>query len=531
MTVLVILLWFRITQMEIKLKDIKLSLEESKTDDMILQASNLRDKLGRDVYRPRYHFMPPWGWMNDINGTIFWKGRYHVFYQHIPWGGVYSAMRWGHASSVDLLHWVHHPIALTPSDDGYDKKGCWSGGAFVNKKGIPTVIYHGEPGGLCIASSEDDMLVNWTKHPDNPVVSMIEVFGKGYEDTNYALDPCAWVEGNNYYALVGNYVPGVDGDSTNLFQSQDLVNWENAGPFYRSKRQWTEPDEDCAVPDFFPLGDKHMLLFGSHLLGSQYYLGKLRNNHFYPESHSRLNWPWGTIGGPRSMLDSKGRRVYFDWIREFRGRDREMASGWSGVMTLPRLLSLAENGTLLINPAPEVETLRMNHRSHNNIQLEAGSEVDVKDVQGDCLELAVDIDIQGVNEVGVKVFSSPDGSEYTTISYDIQQGNLTVDVSNSSLDDDICFLPFRGDQSPDRLPEDARTIQAQNAPLDLIRGELLSLRIFLDRSVLEVFANGRQCITQRVYPSCPESLAVFFFSLGGRANIESLHAWDLAPTY
>ena len=130
------------------------------------------------------------------------------------------------------------------------------------------------------------------------------------------------------------------------------------------------------------------------------------------------------------MLDSKGRRVYFDWIREFRGQDREMASGWSGVMTLPRLLSLAENGTLLINPAPEVETLRMNHRSHNNIQLEAGSEVDVKDVQGDCLELAVDIDIQGVNEVGVKVFSSPDGSEYTTISYDIQQGNLIVDVSN-----------------------------------------------------------------------------------------------------
>ena len=77
------------------------------------------------------------------------------------------------------------------------------------------------------------MLVHWTKHPENPVVSMVEVFGNGYENTNYALDPCAWVEGDTYYALVGNYVPGVEGDGTNLFRSQDLVNWENVGPFYR----------------------------------------------------------------------------------------------------------------------------------------------------------------------------------------------------------------------------------------------------------------------------------------------------------
>ena len=513
------------------MKEIELTPEASETDDLIRHTSEFRDKLRSDVHRPRYHFMAPWGWMNDINGAIFWKGRYHVFYQHLSWGGIYSAMRWGHASSVDLLHWVHHPIALTPSDDGYDKKGCWSGGAFVSKDGVPTVIYHGEPGGLCIASSEDDMLAHWTKHPENPVVSTVEVFGNGYEDTNYALDPCAWVEGDTYYALVGNYVPGVEGDGTNLFRSQDFVNWEKVGPFYRSKRQWTEPDEDCAVPDFFPLGDKHMLLFASHLLGTQYYLGKLQDNQFYPELHSRLNWPWGTIGGPRSLLDGNGRRIYFDWIREFRGRDREIASGWSGVMTLPRVLSLAENGTLLINPAPEIEMLRMNHRSHRNIQLDADSEVYVKDVQGDCLELAVEIKPQGAKKVGVKVRSSFDGAEYTTVVYDAQSGNLMVDVSHSSLDDSICFTPFRGDQSSKRLPEKARTLQAQEAPLDLARGEPLSLRLFLDRSVLEVFANGRQCITQRIYPHRPESVGVLFFSLGGSANIESLQAWDLASTY
>ena len=227
-----------------------MTAEIESTDDLIRSARELQEKFWDDPQRPRYHFMAPWGWMNDINGAIFWKGWYHVFYQHLSWGGVYRAMHWGHASSVDLVHWVHHAIALTPSEDGYDRNGCWSGGAFVTREGVPAVIYHGEPGGACIATAEDDMLVRWTKHRANPIVPMTEVFGNG-EDRNSALDPCAWAEGDTYNALIGNFVPGVESDGTNLFRSRDLVHWEKIGPFYRSDRRWTEAEEDCAVPDFF----------------------------------------------------------------------------------------------------------------------------------------------------------------------------------------------------------------------------------------------------------------------------------------
>ncbi len=62
--------------------------------------------------------MPPAGWMNDINGAIFWKGLYHIFYQHNPDGAYWHWMQWGLASSIDLVHWVHHPIALTPRPAG-----------------------------------------------------------------------------------------------------------------------------------------------------------------------------------------------------------------------------------------------------------------------------------------------------------------------------------------------------------------------------------------------------------------------------
>ncbi|MDE2994105.1 MAG: glycoside hydrolase family 32 protein, partial [Chloroflexota bacterium] len=129
-----------------------------------------------DPHRPRYHFLPPSGWMNDPNGLIQWEGRYHLFYQYSPeFGDVPDSHRaatlkhWGHAVSDDLVHWEHWPVALTPTPGGPDKDGCYSGCA-VDNHGVPTLVYTGVfPQCACIATS-DDGLVTWTKHPANPVV-------------------------------------------------------------------------------------------------------------------------------------------------------------------------------------------------------------------------------------------------------------------------------------------------------------------------------------------------------------------------
>ena len=68
------------------------------------------------------------------------------------------------------MHWVHHPTVLTPDPYGPDRQGCYSGGAFIDKEGVPTFIYYGPPEGICLASSRDDLLLQWEKHPDNPVI-------------------------------------------------------------------------------------------------------------------------------------------------------------------------------------------------------------------------------------------------------------------------------------------------------------------------------------------------------------------------
>ena len=508
------------------------SLEDQirQTEEWIAGASKLRERLHNDPNRPTYHFMPREAWMNDINGCIFWKGRYHIFYQYNPEGAYWKLIQWAHASSVDLVHWVHHPVVMATDPNGPDREGVYSGGAFFTKEGTPAFIYHGRPDGTCIATADDDMLIKWTKHPANPV---IKVPGKGEPGYGKYIvyDPCAWLYKGTYYALVGNRVAGGGkGDTTYLFKSQDLVNWEFVCQFYESRRDWTHEQDDCAVPDFFPMGDKWMLLFTSHLTGTQYYIGAWEGRQFAPESHGWMHWPGGHMGGPRTMLDGKGRRLFFDWVREVRGRERERASGWSGVMTLPRVLSLRKDGTLSIEPVPEIEVLRYNQRSYEDIELGGGPPCVLADPGGDTIEIALEIEPGDAAQFGITVRRAPEALEETAIAYVPSEKTLKVVVAKSSLDESIRYRYYRSsDATRDLLPEDKWYVKAQEAPLELAKGENLKLRIFLDKSLLEVFANGRQCITQRIHPTRPDSMGLALFSRGGRIKVRSLKIWDMAP--
>ncbi len=509
-----------------------------RTETLLGAARDLRAQLSSDPQRPAYHFMPPSGWMNDINGTVFWKGRYHVFYQANPDEAHWKWVQWGHASSVDLVHWVHHPIAFSPTPGGPDREGCFSG-VVVTHDGVPTAVYHGSPDGTCLATSTDDLLIHWTKHPANPVIPVPREgdpnFGK-----YFVYDPCAWQEGDTWYVLCGGTRPeGLD--TGYLFRSQDMVRWEYVRSFYEPNPEWTEMGEDCAVPIFFPLGRKYMLLFVSHRCGCQYYLGRHPHERFIPEQHGRMNWAGGQLIAPMSMADARGRRLMFGWVCEARRDSVTRAGGWAGVMTLPRILRLGRDGVLGIEPVPELAVLRQEHRERRGLRLTADGEVTLDDVSGDCLELSLQVRVGRAGEVGLAVRCSPDGAERTEIVYRPVEGTLSIDTSRSSLSPDVVrpwpcpwgvmyddplqtrTLFFHGE------PSTIADVPVQTAPLALERDETLRLHVFLDRSILEVFANGRQCLTQRFYPSRPDSLGVRLFARGGSATVERLDAWQMGP--
>ena len=151
--------------------------------------------------------------------------------------------------------------------------------------------------------------------------------------------------------------------------------------------------------------------------------------------------------------------------------------------------------------------------------------------RGSCLELEVEMSPEGGREFGVKVRSSPDGAEQTAVLYDATARKLRVNVSRSTLDKGIRYERYRQPEALEMIPGEERTVEIQELPLELAAGESLVLRVFLDGSVLEAFANGRQCITQRIYPTRPDSLGVRLFSRGGGVHVSSFQAWDMAPTH
>ena len=243
----------------------------------------------------------------------------------------------------------------------------------------------------------------------------------------HVWDTCGWVHGDAYYSISGNKPdtpPPTDGDVAYLFRSADLVHWDYLHPFYASDRRWTDADEDCSCPDFFPLGDRHVLMFISHTRGTQCYVGRYTGDRFVPERHGRLNWAGGPSFAQESLLDGAGRRILWAWLCESRTRDAQLEAGWAGVMSLPRVLSLAADGTLGIAPAAELRTAAAEPAP---VRPHAGGRRACLplEVRGDCLELALEVEPgDAESEVGVLVRRSPDGAEQTAIAFDPAAGQL-----------------------------------------------------------------------------------------------------------
>lgn len=325
-----------------------------------------------------------------------------------------------------------------------------------------------------------------------------------------------------YYVILGSKVKPHDiRDTAYLFKSKDMIRWEYLRPFYSPHPDWTGPEEDCACPDFFQLGNRYVLSCISHPRGARYYLGHYQDGTFVPEKHHRMNWPGGSCFAPESLLDNRQRRVYWAWVLDQRKGDW-IVKNELGVMTMPRVLSLDANGQLLINPPEEFESLRRNPRRLESLTVTADQEIRLKEIAGDVMELAVEAVMMQTGVFGVKVRMTPDAEEQTTIIIDTSAHAVSVDTTRSSLSSDI------SQRFPIINAEPQREVRVQTAPFTLEPEEPLRLRIFVDKSILEIYANGRQCVTQRICPTRSDSLGVALFSRHGTATVCSLDAWDMA---
>ncbi len=397
--------------------------------------------------------------MNDPNAPIWFKGEYHLFYQYNPKAAQWDTMHWGHATSSDLLHWKHLPIALAPTPGGSDKDGCFTG-CMVVDGGKPVIVYTGvNPEVQCVARSED--LLTWTKEPNNPVIAG----PPAGVDTPGFRDPHVWREGNEWRLLVGAGFRG-KGGTVLLYKSNDLVKWTYLKPMLIGQKLSGPADpvasgEMWECPDFFPVGNK-WLLYVSTQGKVLYWLGTWKDDVFTPESDGVL--VHGAGYAPKSCDASGKRRIIWAWLREQRSKADQLRAGWSGSMSLAVVPTLDGDGKLLLNPAAEYDGLRgkrMREAAHD-----------------DCCEIHIKLD-------GMKPFGLLRGGQ-EVLGFDPESHVLSVGRSEAPV-------------PPGRL----------------------DLRIFLDGSVVEVFANRRVWLTGRVYGERR--------GLSLRGDPRSIQSWPLTP--
>lgn len=474
-----------------------------------------KEKLN-ERYRLGYHIMAPANWINDPNGLIQYKGEYHVFYQYHPYDENWGPMHWGHVKSKDLVNWEHCPIALAPGDE-FDKGGCFSGSA-VDNNGELTLIYTGHNyidkekdtfyENQNIAVSKDG--ITFEKFGKNPVIAE-----PPSDSIHHFRDPKVWRHEDKWYMVVGNSTKDNIGRVI-LYTSLDLREWEYIGTLATSKGElgymW-----EC--PDFFKLGDKHVLTFSPqgidktgglypNLFQTGYIVGDYDydKNEFIHGGFSELD-NGHDFYAVQTFADDKGRRIAIGWMDMWESDMPTKKDGWCGALTLPRVLTLGKNNKILMNPVDELELLRETEIDNFINKSIGDNENYIVKTNEKLMELEVKFNLNSsiAQSFGLKINGL--NEEETVLTYDSEISKLILDCSKCGKEKD-------GTRSA-----------------NLEKGSELSLRIFIDRSSIEVFINkGEATITSRVYPK-GETESIELFANRGNLEIETFKAWKLKDTW
>ncbi len=441
-----------------------------------------------EPFRPQYHFTPPSKWMNDPNGMVYYEGEYHLFYQYHPESSVWGPMHWGHAISEDLIHWNHQPIALSPDEHGT----IFSGSAVAdidNTSGLGTVenpplvaifTYHDAEGEKAkrddfqtqgIAFSTDKGRT-WTKYKNNPVLLNPGI--KDFRDPKvfWSDQASKWVM--SLAAL----------DKISFYSSPNLIDWTFESNF---APDWAAYGGVWECPDLFPLttpsGEEKWILFVSINPGgpqggsaTQYFVGDFDGKNFTSETDEIkwLDWGADNYAGVTwaNVPDADGRRLFIGWMSNWEYANVVPTEVWRSAMTLPRSLTLFNYGdgyAVASKPIEELQKIRT--ETQNISEREATLSHELVELEFSITEENFRIELY--NEENERLILEKSGD------------HIVLDRGLSGVTD---FNAAFGN--------------TQTAPLGTIQPK--NLRLFIDRSSIEVFVNeGELALTSLIFPTNP----------------------------
>lgn len=475
-------------------------------------------------YRPQLHFSPEKNWMNDPNGLVYHEGDYHLFYQHNPFGNTWGHMSWGHAVSTDLVHWRHLAVALKEENgimifsgsaviDEHNTSGFGRGG---NPPMIAIYTGHYADSELQdqrIAYSLDDGRT-WTKYENNPVID-------GRADFR---DPkVIWHEDTGQWVMV---VALSKENKIRFYGSENLKEWELLSDFgpagAAGEILWECPDL-FELPVMSEPGRSKWVLQvdvnpgavagGS---GGQYFVGEFDGERFTqdPQISGQTLWvdygrDFYAVQSYSNIPEKDGRRIWIAWMNNWDYAERIPTSPWRSAMTVPREVNLTaiDDGYRLVQrPVEELRQLRAEHTRMGERRISPGDPV-IPDFNGKAYEMVVEFERSEASKFGIKIRKGD--NEATVIGCDIRRNELFVDRTQSG---EVAF--------------DSTFASVSRAPLPASDNRV-RLQVLVDRSSVEVFAEGgKMSITNRIFPS-PDSDGIELFSEGGSTRLVSLNIWRL----
>ncbi|MCA8994763.1 MAG: glycoside hydrolase family 32 protein [Planctomycetaceae bacterium] len=479
---------------------------EHKLAEYRLSANYLNEPL-----RPQYHFSPEINWMNDPNGLVYHDGEYHLFYQYNPAGNSWGHMSWGHAVSKDLSHWEHLPLAIPEADGIMAFSGCCvvdhnnTSGFGVNNQPPMVAIYTGHGHGKQVQNIaySNDRGRTWTQYANNPVLDR--------NNPDFRDPKVFWHDPTNRWVMVVTLAA----EKVLLFySSSDLKNWTELSRFGPAGQRH-KPNWEC--PDLFQLpvegepGKKLWALeadMGSGSIaggsGGEYFVGEFDGTKFSAYQSAQ----WVDFGrdfyAPVSwsdIPDSDGRRMWLGWFNNWE-TCLVPTSPWRSSMSIPRVLSLRKvtfnneepaHYVLIQQPVEELKQLRFSTRTldTNDVRWPPVALIEAGDLQDMTFELEATLTPGNARSLGIRIRTGEE--EFTEVGYDQNQLGVYVDRRKSGNVDFHSAFPGRHD-----------------APARLVDGSL-KLRIFVDRSTIEVFVNdGEAVISDRVFPSSQQPLIEAF---------------------
>lgn len=531
--------------------------------------------------RTAFHFQPQKNWMNDPNGPLYYKGWYHLFYQWNPDAAVWGNITWGHAVSRDLIHWLHLPLAMVP-DHWYDINGVWTGSATTLPDGRIVMLYTGateemvqvqllaEP-----ADPSDPLLLRWAKSEANPI--LVPPPGVGLSDFR---DPTtAWLNptDSTWRITIGSKNPEHAGLAL-VYKTTDFVHydllpsllhlvhgtgmWECVDfyPVSTTSRPGGEIGLETSVPP--GPGVKHVVKVSLDDDRNDYYaIGTYdaKDDTWTPDDAAidvgiGLRYDYGRFYASKTFYDPVGRRrVLWGWIVETDSERADILKGWAGLQSVPRtvLMDTKTGSNLLQWPVVEVENLRMRGKSFDGLAVPPGSVVPLDvgkasqlDIEA-AFQVHLDSSVAGGAEgaesyncsasagaagrgvlgpFGLLVLADEGLSEQTAVYF------YLVKDANGKFTTFFCQDALRSSKANDL---DKKVYGSLVPVLD---GENLSVRILVDHSIVESFAQGgRTCITSRAYPTKAiyDSARVFLFNNATNVNItaKSLKIWEMNSAY